>query len=62
MAESFPEHPEDNFMKVGEKLLRYEDHVTTYDDAKSRCESYNSTLVDFRNEREFNEVLSARKN
>ena len=43
-------------MKVGEKLLLYTDQIATYDDAKSRCESYNSTLVEFRNEREFNEV------
>ena len=48
--------PESYFMKVGERLLRYEDQITTYDDATSKCESYNSTLVDFREMGEFNEV------
>ena len=52
-----PEHPDDQFIKVGENLLRYEDdEVATSDEAKSRCESYNSTLVEFRDEQEFNEV------
>ena len=53
---SFPEHPRGYFMNVGERLLQYQDQPATYDDAKSRCESYNSTLVEFRNAREFNEV------
>ena len=45
--------------KIGDSLLRYVDKGMTYDEAKMDCEANNTAIVEFWNEKEWNEVKNA---
>ena len=48
------------FSKVGDSLVKYEDDFLAYHEAKARCQmAYGASLVEFRNEREWTEVITA---
>ena len=46
------------FAEVGNTMLRYMDNRVTHEEAKHRCEALESTLVEFWNNAEWNEVIS----
>ena len=50
----------DLLAKIGDSLLRYVDKAVTYEEAKSDCEANNTALVEFWNEKVWNEVNNAR--
>ena len=46
----------DGFTEVGTSLLLLVEEVLTYNEAKTRCEGFDSKLVEFWNHQEWNEV------
>ena len=46
----------DGFTEVGASLLLLIEEVLTYNEAKTRCEGFDSKLVEFWNDQEWNEV------
>ena len=59
VSQTTPIIPDRYFTKVGNTLLKYEDDLLSFYGARERCAmSYDANLVEFRNEKEWTEVIT----